>query len=112
MTEPTERGDEGRAESAWLLEPPRPGEVRLHVAIGDDTQLSPEVRSALEALVGQVHEAEVEGFGVKAPPGCSTLSCPEYGMCSDFSCWPLGKCGILWKSPCKVHTGCSIADFR
>src|SRR5262249_45450741 len=44
----------------WLLEPPAPGEVHVHVAVGEGTRLSPGLREALEQLLSRLHEAESE----------------------------------------------------
>lgn len=44
----------------WLLEPPAPGEVHVHVAVGEGTRLGPELRAALEQLLERLHEAESE----------------------------------------------------
>src|SRR5438046_10703823 len=39
----------------WLLEPPAPGEVHLHVAVGEGAQLTPELQEALEQLLSRLH---------------------------------------------------------
>lgn len=53
----------------WLTQPPAPGEVRLHVALGEGAQLSPEMHDALERLVRavQAEQQDVQGFGAALP---------------------------------------------
>jgi hypothetical protein len=52
----------------WITQPPAPGEVRLHVAVGEGAQISQEVRDALEQLVRAVQAEqgeEVQGFAAQ-----------------------------------------------
>lgn len=66
----------------WLLEPPAPGEVHVHVAVGEGAQLTPEVREAIEQLLTRLHEAEsdVSGF-------CRLITCDAL---SKLGCLPRG----------------------
>lgn len=86
----------------WLLQPPQAGEIHLHIAVGDEVELSPEARSALETLTNHLQDAEVMGF---AQP------CGSLDACGGYVC-RLGKCLPLTKQPnCVAYTNCKVADF-
>ncbi len=70
----------------WLLEPPAPGEVHLHVAVGEGAQLSPELQEALEQLLSRLHETEFEVSAF-----CRLITC---GALSTHPCWWRGTCKI------------------
>jgi hypothetical protein len=87
----------GSGEPRWLLEP-RPGEAQIHIAVGDEAELTPELREALEALARALPGAEVEGYAKPRP-------CPDFYICSS-----LGNCQPHTDAPCARFTTCRIAD--
>ena len=46
----------------WLLEPPGKGDVRVVLELGDDARLSPCAQQALERLMKELYETEVQGY--------------------------------------------------
>ncbi|HEV7526882.1 MAG TPA: hypothetical protein VGP92_18105 [Acidimicrobiia bacterium] len=89
----------------WLLEPPAANEVHFHFATGDDVELSPEARQAIETLLSELNSSEVEGFrfGIW---DCDELSRPS---CSPDNC-TLMNCQPLTTTPsCFAHSHCKIA---
>jgi hypothetical protein len=79
--------DRERAEALrWLLEPPASREVHLYVDVGRETELTPEVREALNALVRALEGEDVAGFRLGA--GCTGFysgPCWSYQICPDFT---------------------------
>jgi len=73
----------------WLLQPPPPGQVHLHIAIGEGVELSPEVKQAIEALARAL-SSEPEVTGHACMIGCGEYSsspCRQYDICkSQYSC--------------------------
>jgi hypothetical protein len=96
-------GSTGGEGLSWLLEPPAPGEVHLHIAIGEGTELTPEVQAALSQLVGAVYQEDVAGFAAGCFPRC-----PDLAGCSDFLCVPLNNCDVLNREPCFARQTCRI----
>lgn len=92
---PNDGGDRAR----WLAEPPAPGEVRLLFDAGDEVELTPEARQALDDLVTALNGADVEGFTMR--------KCPALDACSDFSCGSYYGCAITRK-PCAWLVECTI----
>jgi hypothetical protein len=80
-------------ESHWLVEP-SPGEAHIHVAVGEGAEITSELRSALESLVGALQQEEVVGYARK---------CEERQNCS-----PLGTCHPQLASPCATFSTCRI----
>jgi hypothetical protein len=80
--------EESSEELAWLLRPPDPGHVHLHVRIGEGVELTQEQRSALEALTKAFYEEEVEGFGMRCrPEHCEPrLTNCAIDWCGNYSC--------------------------
>ena len=70
----------------WLLEPPAPGEVHLHVAVGEGAQLTPELQEALEQLLSRLHETEFEVSSY-----CRLITCDSL---ATQPCWWRGTCKI------------------
>jgi hypothetical protein len=97
-SEPT--GGEG---SRWLLEPPVAGEVQLHIAIGEGTELSPQLQAALDRLVAALYQDEVTGYASTCYP-----QCPKLTACSDYTCLDLNNCSVLVRQPCLVDQRCKI----
>lgn len=94
---------EGPSDSNWLLSPPAPGQIHVHIEMGSEVELSPEARAAIETLVSRIQDDEVSGF----MQGCKSLD-----NCTSFHC-TLGKCTPLdRKGPnCEAYVHCAIADF-
>ena len=83
-------------DSPWLLEPIGPREVRFYVQLGEEVDVSPEARQALEVLIREFQDTDVEGFGSNWegewwPGECRvvygsdkpTPPCPAF-----YVCWP------------------------
>jgi hypothetical protein len=70
--------DQPSGDLRWLLEPPAPGKVHLHIAVGEGVELSPEVQRAIEGLARALVEPEVAGHALR---GCEIV-------CSPFSSTP------------------------
>jgi hypothetical protein len=87
----------GSDEPRWLLDP-RPGEAQIHIAVGPEAELTPELREALEELASALHQGEVAGYAKPQP-------CPELKVCA-----PYGACDPKTSSPCANLTTCRIAD--
>lgn len=83
----------------WLVKPLGTEELRVHVDIGEDVEVSEETRAALDVLLEELYADEVSGFAIP----CSDLS-----ACSPrYECLPLGKCGLS-KNPCFADVWCWI----
>ncbi|MCU0269290.1 MAG: hypothetical protein MUF83_11665 [Acidimicrobiales bacterium] len=93
--------DSGEDRSRWLAEPPAAGEVRFLFEAGEDVELTPEARDALDALVTALQGGEVEGFAARA--------CPALGACSDFWCVSYLGCSPVTRKPCGWLVNCRIA---
>lgn len=99
MTEESEGAAQGdSADMRWLLAPPEPGEVRFHVEVGEDVELSTEARQALEVLLDEFSGDEVGGFAYSADE-CNAMKCT------------LNNCQPLTNFPCAMNWKCRIADF-
>lgn len=71
----------------WVVEPPEPGEISLHMALGDGVQFTAEQETALVALVRTLEagDAEVTGYeGCKNLSRCPTLVCGP--LCENVRC--------------------------
>ncbi len=89
----------------WLLEPPGANEVHFHLATGDDVELTPEARQAVETLLAELSSGEVEGFrfGIW---DCDELARPS---CNPDNC-TLANCQPLTTTPaCFAHSHCRIS---
>ena len=87
VDQPAEQG------SQWLLAPLQPKEARIFVAISDDAELSPAMRSALEQLAAamQSDESEVQGYDCAGQfSSCSTYNCTDF-QCSAHHCGQFGN---------------------
>jgi hypothetical protein len=72
----------------WLVEPLQPQDVRIFVAVGDEAELTPPLRAALEQLAAAMQQDEaVQGY---ACPNfeCTHFICGEY-TCGNFSAFRL-----------------------
>jgi hypothetical protein len=80
--------------------------VQFHIAIGEGVEVTPEIRDAIERLLSQLQEPDVEGFR-KCDP-----KCPSLGGCGEYICGRLHNCQPLTQTPqCAVHYQCAIAGF-
>jgi hypothetical protein len=88
----------------WLLEPPAPGQSRIHIAVHQDANLSPSLRDAIDRLVRALHDDEVEGY---ATPGGgvvqATPKCPDLDNCTSD-----GPCRPRVTAPCASFQTCRI----
>lgn len=92
---------EGESGSGWVVEP---GAFEINVAVGEEAELTPELRAALDELVRALEApmtAEVTGFkGCSAqckPPGfqvCNPRTCPGQGTCAPNILMPCASKGI------------------
>jgi hypothetical protein len=92
-------GDEGLR---WLLAPPAAGEVHLHIAIGEGTELTPEVQAALDQLMAAVQQEDVAGFAACWP------KCSDLQNCTTMECQSLSNCKPLTQKPCAADMSCKI----
>jgi hypothetical protein len=88
---------------AWLVEPLDPDAVRIHVEVGDGVELSDELRGALDTLMAELYESEVEGFALN-------VACGSLRDCAIYVC-RLGKCQPLEGSACFVDMTCKIGKI-
>ena len=78
------------AERQWIVEPPEPGEVALHLAFGEGVKLTPEQEAAVGELLRTLEavDADVTGFA----------KCTKQSTCTNLTCDPVVcnlKCGTL-----------------
>jgi hypothetical protein len=101
MTSESENGGDLR----WLLSPPAPGETRIHLAVGEGTELTPALREAIERLIDAFNGQDVQGhlLATTCFPKCGDLA-----DCGTFSCKPLHNCGPLSQQPCAAYMDCAI----
>ena len=78
-------------ERRWVVEPPGPGEVSLHLAVGDGVILTPEQETALTELLRSLEAADAEVTGHAA--GTKQGGCNIYD-CDRLSCTKV-RCGAL-----------------
>jgi hypothetical protein len=79
----------------WLLEPPKPGEIRFNLAIGEGQQLTPEVQEALDRLlvaldfepIGDVqgYAGGLGGCGSNCGNNCGLGGCGTKGFIVRFN---------------------------
>ena len=97
--------DESGSDPRWLTEPPAAGEVHVYVKAGEGVELSEAARGALERLIEEIQQRDVEGFALGAT-SCADL----WKNCYPFTC-TLDNCKPLYSQPCLADTGCKIAEF-
>jgi hypothetical protein len=91
-----------RGNRRWLVEPIGPNDVRIHVDVGEASEISQEARVALDRLLDELQRSDAEVFD-DFPP------CPELSDCRTFACISLGKCQNLSKGPCFAEVSCEIS---
>jgi hypothetical protein len=84
---------ENQGERQWIVEPPGPGEVSLHMAFGQGVQLTEEQEAAVGELLRTLEavDAEVTGHELAG-------KCPKQSTCGTLTCKPVDctlKCGTL-----------------
>jgi hypothetical protein len=88
----------------WIVAPPNPGALHVHIAVGRDVELTDAVRGLLEELTRLLQDDEVAGF-------VSAGRCTDLNGCTNYSC-ELGKCQPLEKLPCAFRIDCVVADYQ
>jgi hypothetical protein len=91
---------EGQEDLRWLLEPPAPGAIKLYIAVGEGTELTPEARDAIETLTRMLEEQDTQGFA--AGPRLTAA-----GSCS-INCLILARCNPEYQTPCAMKDVCNI----
>jgi hypothetical protein len=89
----------------WLLEPPAPGAVQIHIAVGEGTELTPEAREAIDNLLRMFQASETEGYAA-GPRLTMASSC-------DINCLILSRCHPEYT--CMSKDSCQIIpcpDYR
>jgi len=84
---------ENEGERQWLVEPPEPGQVSLHMAFGEGVALTPEQEAAVGELLRSLEavDAEVTGHALAG-------KCTKQSTCTKLTCDPVVcslKCGTL-----------------
>ena len=96
----------GPEQPRWLQEPPGTGEVRIHIAVDEAAELTPELRGAIEEVVRALQEQEVQGYATPQGGGCSGLS-----ACTPHNCPRVRACAPLIQAPCANYESCRIVSF-
>ena len=80
------------ADRQWIVEPPSPGEIALHLAVGEGVQLTEEQERAVGELlrVLEADDPEVTGHAFAKAPQCPSLICQLSGCSTLRSCDVLG----------------------
>jgi hypothetical protein len=85
--------DENERGRQWIVEPPEPGAVSLHVAFGEGVDLTPEQQQALGNLLRTLEAGDADVMGLAKCDGhvtnC-TLQCGKV-RCGTLECGPLTK---------------------
>ncbi len=84
-------------DTRWIIGPPAPGEVIVHVAVDEHAQLTPELSRAIDGLVQALHQDEVAGYGAADPRVSRIVVCDPKGACKPKS-----------TQPCAVFETCRI----
>ena len=77
-------------ERRWVVEPPGPGEIKLHFATGDDVELTDEQLDALAKLIHSFESEEPEVVG----HACGSWTCGLCKDCSPLNCSPVSCTGL------------------
>ena len=86
-------------DTRWIIGPPGPGEVAIHLAVDEHAQLTPELRQAIDGLVEALHQDEVAGYGEVDPRVRRIVVCDPKGSCRPRS-----------TQPCAVFETCRITS--
>jgi hypothetical protein len=90
----------GDEERRFLLDPPGPGEISLHIAEGNGVEVTAELQAAFAALVEGLRGGEVQGYVYDA-------ACPE----KRVTCLHNGSCGWEQVGACYVDYHCLIGKI-
>jgi hypothetical protein len=73
---------------AWLREPAGAGEIRVYVEGGEGAEMSATTQRALEQLINELHQAEVEGYtrGIGPTIGIFGVTTSLEGSCGELRC--------------------------
>jgi len=77
------------ASRQWIVEPPAPGEVTFHVAVGEGVDLTEEQERALSEFVRSLEQGDAEVTGHATAGKCSA-----YAHCTDKTCKPV-RCTVF-----------------
>jgi len=91
-------------ELRWLMKPPRAGEVM--VKIGETTDLTPEIKNAIEDLMEKLQETKKTLFYAEAAP----IKCRDLDACEGTYSCRLDKCIFFVKTPCASFINCKIEE--
>jgi hypothetical protein len=75
MAEKSERTEQLR----WLLEPPAKSDVRLVLELGENARLTPAAQQALEQLLKELYDREVQGYASLGAVNTVLLGRPTLG---------------------------------
>lgn len=81
---------ENQGERQWIVEPPEPGEISLHMAFGEGVQLTKEQEAAVGELLRSLESVDAEVTGL--------AKCSPQSTCNKLTCDPVVcqlKCGTL-----------------
>jgi len=81
---------ENESTRQWIVEPPGPGEVSLHMAFGEGVQLTKEQEAAVSELLRSLEAVDAEVTG--------HAKCTQQSTCTKLTCDPVVcnlKCGTL-----------------
>ena len=94
---------ENEGERQWIVEPPPPGQVALHLAFGDGVQLTAEQEAAVGELIRTLESSDPEVTGL--------TKCTEQSTCTNLKCTPVNcnlKCGDLKTKVMDVSGGWNL----
>jgi hypothetical protein len=98
---------ESQDDLRWLLEPPAPGSIKLYIAVGEGTELTPEGREAIDNLMRMLQADDTQGFAA-GPRLTMSAGC-------DINCGILSRCNPEYQTPCFSKDVCNIIpcpDYR
>lgn len=90
-------------ETGWMVPPPGRNELTLTIGVGDGVELSPEIRQAVDLLIGTLISGELAAVAGEEGPKCGGV----YNRCSSFSC-VLDTCNPFKSVPCAQLISCKI----
>ena len=101
--------DDEAESSAWLVEPPGADQIHLTIGIGENVEMTPELRTKIEALVASVTGAATSRATLEENVlgRCGGV----FDRCGTFSC-SLDECLPLKIRPCKSYLTCQIDKDR
>ncbi len=100
----------------WIVDPPTaPGEVSLHLAVGDGVGLTADQEAALSALLRTLEagDPEVVGHSANCPKKsfCDPLSCTKMS-CSPLECLGLSRAASAATVPAAAAGWNLMGSFR